>query len=505
MATRHTRLRNDKLRLMLVLALLLGAGFMATTLISYFAARNVARQTIVATELPLTSDTVFSEIQKDLVRPILIASMMSRDTFLRDWVVSGEKTAPAMARYLQEVQTHYGAVTAFFVSEATRRYYQAGQPNGVLKTVSPAEPRDAWYFRVRGQSDLFEINVDPDMANRDRLTIFINYRVFDYARRFVGVTGVGLEVDSVLRTLADHQQRFDRRIYFVDDKGRVVLTAKSAAAGSRPSDERIQDMPGLRDLADDILLAHKGTFEYQAGGRRRYLNVRYIPELKWHLFVEQEEPGGFTGMRRVLLANVLVCLAISLAVMALVYWAVSRYQRPLERMATTDSLTGLSNRHALDVLLQQGALESTRLGISMCAVLLDIDHFKALNDRLGHLAGDQILGDVGLTLRTNLRNSDIACRWGGEEFLVILKNADLDEAVRIAENLRSEIGQRQHGSEGNTVAITISAGVAAYRSGESHESFLARTDAALYRAKHDGRNRVCQELPGDSGVAPLMA
>ena len=110
--------------LVLTLIALLGAGFLATSLLSYYASRASIRDSIVNTELPLTSDTVYSEIQKDLVRPILLSSMMSRDTFRRDWVVNGEQNPEQMTRYLNEVMTHYGAYTAFFVSNASLTYYQ---------------------------------------------------------------------------------------------------------------------------------------------------------------------------------------------------------------------------------------------------------------------------------------------------------------------------------------------------------------------------------------------
>lgn len=99
--------------LVFLLLVLLGCGFIATSLASYYAALDSIRDGIVNNELPLTSDNVYSEIQKDLVRPILISSMMSRDTFVRDWVLGGEQTAEPMTRYLQEVQSHYGAVTSF--------------------------------------------------------------------------------------------------------------------------------------------------------------------------------------------------------------------------------------------------------------------------------------------------------------------------------------------------------------------------------------------------------
>ena len=118
--TRHTQAS-----LVLLLLFLLGSGFLTTSLLSYYASRDSIRDSIINTELPLTSDTVYSEIQKDLVRPILISSMMARDTFLRDWVLAGEQDTAQMTRYLREVQEHYGAFTSFFVSDKSSRHVRS--------------------------------------------------------------------------------------------------------------------------------------------------------------------------------------------------------------------------------------------------------------------------------------------------------------------------------------------------------------------------------------------
>ena len=93
-----------------------------------------------------------------------------------------------------------------------------------LKQVRVDEPRDAWYFRVRDMADHYEINVDPDLANRDNLTFFINYKVYDYQERFIGAAGVGLTVDAVIKLIDKYQQRYQRSVYFVDTFGRLVLT-----------------------------------------------------------------------------------------------------------------------------------------------------------------------------------------------------------------------------------------------------------------------------------------
>ena len=482
---------SDKAKLITAIWLLLSAGFLATTLVSYFVSRDLIRESIVATELPLTSDNVYSEIQKDLVRPILISSMMSRDTFLRDWVVGGERDPGQLTRYLKEVMAHYGAFTSFFVSDSTKTYYQAA---GVLKTVKANEARDGWYFRVRAMAEPYEINVDPDLANRDKLTIFINYRVFDYQQRFIGATGVGLTVDSVINMIDNYQDRYERSIYLVDSRGNIVLAGKKGIAGQAEGKARIQDINGLNEQAAALLKAGGGTFEYIDQGRRHFLNVRYIPELKWYLFVVKPESSALSDIQKTLYINLALCFMITAAVLLMVYFAINRYQRRLEKMATTDNLTGLANRHALELLLDQGTREASRQHNPLCAIMFDIDFFKKLNDSRGHLAGDLALQGVAATLKESLRISDIACRWGGEEFLIILKSTDLSAATRLANSIRARIEAQRYDINGSPIAVTVSAGVAAYRADELQEIFISRVDALLYQAKREGRNRVCGEI-----------
>ncbi len=207
----------------------------------------------------------------------------------------------------------------------------------------------------------------------------------------------------------------------------------------------------------------------------------------------KQEQGALQDIQRTLYLNLLVCAVITLLVLLIVHFAINRYQRRLEQMATTDSLTGLANRHALELLLDQAGREALRKRSPLSAILLDIDHFKEINDSRGHLAGDQVLQGLAATLTANLRSADIACRWGGEEFLVILKDTDLASASNVANTLLERVEAQQHELTDDSVGITISAGVVVFRPGESQESFISRADRLLFEAKESGRNRVCAE------------
>lgn len=482
--TRHTQAS-----LVLLLLFLLGSGFLTTSLLSYYASRDSIRDSIINTELPLTSDTVYSEIQKDLVRPILISSMMARDTFLRDWVLAGEQDTAQMTRYLREVQEHYGAFTSFFVSDRSSTYYQS---KGVLKRVKPDEPRDVWYYRVRMQPEPYEINVDVDMANADRLTIFINYKVVDYDGNFIGATGVGLAVDAVVKLIDDYQQRYERSVYFVDTTGRITLTgAQGGPQGTKVGDS-LADIPGLSDMLEKLPSPQSGRFEYQEHGREHFLNVRYIPELEWYLFVDKHDKA-LAGIRQGLYINLLLCLLVTAIVLTLVSLAIRRYQQRIAALATTDVLTELPNRRGFDILAEQALQEAQGEQSPLCAVLLDLDNFKLINDEHGHLAGDEVLQRFARQLRDKLRQSDILCRWGGEEFILLLKNTDRQAAHDLAEKLRQQCAQQRYAIADQTLQVTASLGLSQWQPGESLHSLLGRTDRALYRAKQSGRDRVCVE------------
>ena len=162
-------------------------------------------------------------------------------------------------------------------------------------------------------------------------------------------------------------------------------------------------------------------------------------------------------------------------------------------MAATDSLTGLYNRHVFDALMPQAISEAKRSKKSLITMLIDIDHFKTINDSFGHITGDQVIKDIASLIRKNLRASDIVFRWGGEEYLVILKDCPISDAQAIAEKLRASVEEIALPLDNPSAKSTLSIGIAALRSDDSPDDMIVRADAALYTAKNRGRNCVCND------------
>jgi diguanylate cyclase (GGDEF) domain len=169
----------------------------------------------------------------------------------------------------------------------------------------------------------------------------------------------------------------------------------------------------------------------------------------------------------------------------------------------TDELTTLANRKHFDQSIERAVAQASEAHEPFALLVTDIDHFKKFNDTFGHQTGDQVLRLVGLSVKQNVKGQDIACRYGGEEFAIILPRTDLAGANVVAEQIRAavmskELMKRSTGE--NLGNVTISIGVAVHRARDTVQSLIERADAALYLAKHTGRNRVCTEADLDGPV-----
>ncbi|NYE61747.1 diguanylate cyclase (GGDEF)-like protein [Duganella sp. 1224] len=209
------------------------------------------------------------------------------------------------------------------------------------------------------------------------------------------------------------------------------------------------------------------------------------------LAVMDVKPGALGDDKRALLAK------LARQVMALIELRANEKTleatvRELELLATTDDLTGLHNRRSLLHRLKFETARAKRFRAPLSAVMIDLDHFKKINDEYGHAVGDQVLTTLGRLLRDNVRVIDIPGRYGGEELCVILPNTPLEGACKFAESLRVKIESAVHYAGTRPLHVTASLGVGAFDHMEidDAESLLRQADTALYRAKHGGRNRV---------------
>jgi diguanylate cyclase (GGDEF)-like protein len=173
-----------------------------------------------------------------------------------------------------------------------------------------------------------------------------------------------------------------------------------------------------------------------------------------------------------------------------VNWALGRAKQDAELLANSDALTGAMSRGAILPLIEKSVKRAARSGIPACVAMIDLDWFKSINDRFGHLAGDQVLRRVVDRVRQCLRTSDVIGRFGGEEFVLLLQGADANGAARLLERIRVAISTADWTDLGAGLKVSVSCGITSVRPTDSLEAVLARADEALYAAKRGGRDQL---------------
>ncbi len=175
---------------------------------------------------------------------------------------------------------------------------------------------------------------------------------------------------------------------------------------------------------------------------------------------------------------------------------IRRRLRELEKIVLLDPLTRVGNRRYAEIHLQCCLDEMHRYDWPFGVLFIDVDHFKSINDSFGHAAGDDVLRGTAQTLVSGLRSSDLVCRWGGEEFVVVVKNVNRAQIAGIAEKVRSFVAQSCIPTDYGLLGVTISVGATVGRSDDSVASLIDRADKLMYASKQGGRNRVTLDVDG---------
>ncbi|EGQ8591185.1 GGDEF domain-containing protein [Vibrio cholerae] len=462
-----------------ILVTLIIFGFFVTSLVSYKVAHDTLEEQINKDSLPLTSDNIYSEIQQDLIRPIFISSLMAQDTFVREWTLAGEQDPERIIRYLREIQRQYQTISSFYISDRTGHYYHY---TGILKQVSESNPNDAWFYRVKNSAPdkNFEVNIDIDTANSQQTVVFVNYKVFDFENRFLGVIGVGLSSDAVSALVEKYQKRYNRHIYFINELGEVTLHGSH-----HPGFDQIQQREGLKTLVTQILTSPSVSASYYADGQKVYLNSRWVDEFQWYIIVEQKDEFNHDIWFKATLGNLAISAFVALGVLGLAQMSFRGYQKRLEDMAVRDKLTGAYNRQVFEELVDDAISLANKESHPLSLAVIDLDHFKQVNDNYGHPAGDLVLQRVVALCQRHIAQVGTLCRWGGEEFVVLLPHMTQQEAYQRMESIRAEIAM--HASQPQ---VTVSIGVVQYQQNESLLHLFNRADQAMYTAKSEGRNKV---------------
>lgn len=463
-----------------ITGLLLSVSIIGSVL-NYYKNVQDAQAQLLNTSLPLSVDNIYTEVQQRMIEPLLVSSLMSQDTFLRDWVMDGERNINDIVRYLGEIQRKYNVFTTFLVSDKSKNYYH---PRGLIDTINKENSADSWYFRFKEQPQPYEINLDYNANISDSLVMFINYKVMDYQKNTIGVTGVGVKIMNIEDMLGSFKNKYKYDVYFVGQNGEITIFSK--ALNKRGN---IANIVGLQKIKSAIFAGKQGQFEYTDGENEYLLNTKYIDKLKLYLFVEINKKEYIGELRKTFYVNLAISIFVTLIVALVIVYTTNIYQRQLVKMASEDSLTRLANRRNFDETFDKLRLHKNGTN-KLALILIDVDNFKQVNDDFGHIVGDKVLIRVAEILKEGLRDSDLAVRWGGEEFALLLSDVAIDDARQIAQRVCEAVREDAILTELLGRRLTVSIGVGELSSLENQDGLVHRVDGALYEAKRSGKNKV---------------
>ncbi|TMM47553.1 sensor domain-containing diguanylate cyclase [Colwellia ponticola] len=452
------------------------------TLINYLTSMEATREQLKNSALPLTIDNIYTEIQKNIIEPNLIASMMAHDTFLIDWFSHEEAEVDKVIRYLETIQNKYQMFTAFLVSDKSKNYYSAA---GILNKVELKKPNSLWYFEFQQRAEVSEINIDNNSHMGNELIMFINHKILDSDYHMIGATGIGLKTSYINDMLKAFRQRYQFSVFFVDDTGKVVIAEENVKVL-----QHLSDVPELAIQLPDIIGKGSQVFSYQQAGEAYLLNRKYIDELDLYLIVEAKVNNFTKKAKETLYFNIAVSAAATVLISLVIVLYVRKIHLKLNKLASNDVLTGLPNRRSFHEHLAQLLLLKERNNSNLSVLFIDIDNFKHVNDTKGHDVGDKVLKALAKVLNSHVRKSDFVARWGGEEFVIVLIDSDINQAQVIAEQLRSSVANNSHLAQISQQHITISLGLTSVAHDDTIDSILKRADDALYQAKSLGKNRI---------------
>ncbi len=475
--------RKFKISANILICLIILVGFFAVAFTSYNTYSNIINDDIVNIS-KLTSTNIYSDIRNELTKPIFVSLTMANDSFLKKWLKNEQTENSAehqeeLRQYLMGIKEKYGYDSVFLVSDATKNYYHY---NGINKVVSEGDEHDVWYFSFLNSRLVYDLDVDTDEANHNRLSVFVNCRMTDEDGRLMGVTGVGLELDQVQSLLKCFEEEYGLEALLFSEDGTVQIDSLTDHVENR----NVFDAGILRESRQRVI-NNKNTLEvlpFEKEPFDGYYITRYMEELNWYLMVKKDTSVLEKSMYAQIVRDTLIYMLVAASVLIIANRIIKKNDMLMMNMTKTDLLTGLPNRRGFNESLERAISEAPERG-AFYVFVFDIDNFKAVNDTHGHLIGDSVLRVIGQLAADVFADKGVVCRWGGDEFAGYYFG-ETQEVIAAVERFFKSVREEPSFEMYET---TVSMGVTRSQKIDDAHTLIYRADQALYEAKGNGKNR----------------
>lgn len=327
--------------------------------------------------------------------------------------------------------------------------------------------------------------------NDERLGLFLNAAPSDYQKKYLSEINYGVDRSKLNELLDLYYQEYGHNIYLINNAGQVIAHNSQSMIGTA---KNLNELSQFNTLAQ-TLNKQQSAYEIQHQGETFLVNARYLPNTDWYLLVDTSATQATASLREAFYLNMFICLLASLSIFGLTHLAISRYEWRIKQkfsdMSASDTLTGLANRYTFDILIGHILANAKRTQTPVSLVLIDMDLMKSAVLEHGNIAIQNMIQQVGATIKGSIRASDVGCRWTEDKFLITLNNCLPEKATSIAQKLTQSI---QHTLALYPVTasmqLSISAGVSEYHINDTVETLIERTERALVHAQSQTHHKV---------------
>ena len=474
-----------KYQLMVWLGLLLICGGIVSTAVIRELGRDLLTAHGANQAVPLAAANLGAALQRDISLAVIGVAGLADDVVLREAASNPDTDRDSLLAHLRLLQ-HGADTSRYFLILRRDQSYLDGQ--GVTRVARPDELRGDWDKPGRFTQYAAAVDVTGDPGSTQLLTVRVP--LLDADQHCIAIVGVAGPMEAFRRSLIQVSGDGALGVYLIDPNGAIVLADKHSEQSGN-----IRAIPALQALADTLLKNQQSQRAYTANFDQSSLQLVTAPIIGPGLTLLVLEKPGYHNSNpanevwslvqvSALCAGVLTLLAVALA-----WFWITRYHQHVRNLASRDSMTGLLNRQSFVQSFKEASLEMQRLKLPLSLILFDIDSLKKINETQGHASGDRVIRELARLSRRSVRGSDILCRWGGEQFVLLLKRCELDQAYKIAEQLRLNVQNHQFNHNNRTTPVTISLGVAQWTESETMDDLATRVDEAVGLAKAEGRNR----------------
>lgn len=465
------KMSKNKSQFILVFAIAQTIGLAVSAMIALFG--TVEKQSV---EHQKALSPIFEFVIDEIIQPLYFVAGIAESSNLYDLMNSESIVDNDITNELQRLKNQTG-YNFFVASEKSKKQYNA---DGSSFELTKGEVE--WYYRAKEKDQ----KMVGAIGNRQSPHLYFDIKVFDENACFSGFIGLGIPLRRFLKSFDSGKSIYDYELIIVDDATNVVFATESSLMADGHKISTLQELPWYQALSDSQRNQDSINNEIvSVSGNKLLIAEMDVEEINWKIYlINPLKLRQGKLLSSFLLQTSLIFLIVLLLIVLgkILIEVVNSHKSKL----VLDPLTGLPNRLHLENEFERLHQQN----VEMCLIVLDIDHFKSFNDNFGHSGGDVVLTETVKTIESELRETDVIVRWGGEEFVMLLPSCPKHTGLKLAEGIRNSIEKKVIALSNQHVQVTASIGVSYSKNPSSLSIMFEDADRCLYKAKNTGRNKV---------------